>query len=35
MTEKENIWGSMLTHLLRAVVAFAVLIAVACFSNYR
>ena len=35
MTENANIWGSMLTHLLRAVVAFAVLIAVACFSSCR
>ena len=35
MTENANIWSSMPTHLLRAVVAFAVLIAVACFSSCR
>ena len=35
MTENANIWSGMLTHLLRAVVAFAVLIAVACFSSCR
>ena len=35
MTENANIWSSMLTHLLRAVLALAVLIAVACFSSCR